>query len=506
MTVNVDNQHPLYARIAPEWKMIRDCVAGERAVKACGPLYLPHPASGDNTDPKARARYKAYKQRAVFLNATARTLNALLGVAFAKPVSLDLSGAMADLIDDVDGSGMPLPQLLRGAMSEVLQSGRAGFMVDYDRQAHFDELGDVVPQTAAEMAAHRPLIRLYTAEQIINWRQTHGVDTLIVLKETDEISTEDPDDFANHEVTIWTELRMIAGKAHARRWFYNADTSEVQMDLPRGFTRTDLVPLVDAAGNALTQLPFCWCGAVDNNATPDAAPLADIASINIKHYNAEADVAEIAHIVGQPTLVATGLTQSWADKNLKGGIALGATKGVILGQNMDAKLIQAEERNLSVALCERRELQMAKLGAALVEKGTAPKTATEAAYDAQTDNSILSLIAGNVEKAFNRALQIVQLFTGDTADQRVTLNKFYTEITVDAQLMTAMMSGVQTGTVRLADFIKWMMAQGVIDDSQTVEQVEDELRNQNPLPQMSPDAVESTEEDPDKVADNGEDN
>ena len=100
----------------------------------------------------------------------------------------------------------------------------------------------------------------------------------------------------------------------------------------------------------------------------------------------------------------------------------------------------------------------------------------------------------------------MQLFTGDTADQRVTLNKFYTEITVDAQLMTAMMSGVQTGTVRLADFIKWMMAQGVIDDSQTVEQVEDELRNQNPLPQMSPDAVESTEEDPDKVADNGEDN
>lgn len=278
------------------------------------------------------------------------------------------------------------------------------------------------------------------------------------------------------------------------------------MDLPRGFTRTDLVPLVDASGNALTQLPFCWCGAVDNNATPDAAPLADIASINIKHYNAEADVAEIAHIVGQPTLIATGLTQSWADKNLKGGIALGATKGVILGQNMDAKLLQAEERNLSVALCERRELQMAKLGAALVEKGTAPKTATEAAYDAQTDNSILSLIAGNVEKAFNRALQIVKLFTGDTADQRVTLNKFYTEITVDAQLMTAMMAGVQTGTVRLADFIKWMMAQGVIDDSQTVEQVEDELRNQNPLPQMSPDAVESTEEDPDKVADNGEDN
>nr|DAF54250.1 MAG TPA: portal [Siphoviridae sp. ctFRY1] len=506
MSVNVDNQHPLYARIAPEWKMIRDCVAGERAVKACGPLYLPFPSSGDNTDPKAKARYKAYKQRAVFLNATARTLNALLGIAFAKPVSMNLTGKIAELIDDVDGSGMPLPQLLRGAMSEVLQSGRAGFMVDYDRQAHFDELGNVVPQTAAEMAMHRPLIKLYSAEQIINWRQTHGKDTLIVLKECDEISTEDTDDFANHEVTIWTELRMVNGKAHARRWFFNADTSEVQMDLPRGFTKTDLVPLVDSAGRALDSLPFCWCGAVDNNATPDAAPLADIASINIKHYNAEADVAEIAHIVGQPTLITTGLTQSWADKNLKGGIALGATKGVILGQNMDAKLLQAEERNLSVALCERREKQMAKLGAALVEKGSAPKTATEAAYDAQTDNSILSLIAGNVEKAFNKALQIVQLFTGDTAEQTVTLNKFYTEITVDAQLMTAMMSGVQTGTVRLSDFIKWMMAQGVIDDSQTVDQVEDDLRNQNPLPQMSPDAVDLDDDESDKVEEDAAEN
>lgn len=497
MSVNVDTQHPEYALNAPEWRMIRDCVSGERAVKAAGPLYLPHPSSYDSANTKEIKRYKAYKQRAVFLNATARTLNALLGIAFAKPVQINLGTTLETLVDNVDGSGLPITQLLRGAMSEVLQSGRAGFLVDYSRPAQFDEFGNPLPQTAAEMAANRVNIFMYTADQIINWRSTDGKDTLIVLKEKEDLSTADPDDFAHADVTIWTELRMVEGRAHARRWFYNADTREVQMDLPRGFTKTELVPLLDASGSPLTELPFCWCGAVDNNASPDPAPLSDIASINIKHYVAEADVAEIAHIVGQPTMIASGLTQNWADKYLKNGIAFGATKGVLLGANMNAQLLQAEERNLSVALCERREKQMAKIGASLVEKGTAPKTATEAAFDAQTDNSILSLIAGNVEKAFNRALDIAQLFTGESADSNVVLSKFYSEIEIDAQTLTALMGGVQGGTIRLSDFIKWLMTKGIIDDSQTVEQVESDLRNQNPLPSMAPESTTTVTNDDD---------
>lgn len=484
--VSVDTQNPQYAAIATEWRTIRDCVAGERAVKARGPIYLPHPSSYDPANPRDVKRYKSYKQRAVFLNATARTLNALLGVAFAKPVTTNLQTSLSMLNDDVDGRGCPLPQFLRGALSEVLQSGRSGFLVDYDRAASFDENGNPIPQTAEEAASHRPIIKMYTAEQIINWRTTNGTDTLIVLKEKEDITSTDPNDFAIHEATIWTELRLVNGFAYARKWFYNADTNDVPSNLPRGFTNTELVPLVGSDGNGLRELPFCWCGAVDNNATPDAAPLADIASINIKHYVAEADVAEIAHIVGQPTLIASGLTQAWVDRNLKDGIALGATKGLMLGKEMNAQLLQAEERNLSVALCERREKQMAKIGASLVEKGTAPKTATEAAFDAQTDNSILALVAGNVEKAFNRALTLAQLFIGDADESTISINKTYTESEVDAQTLVAMMGGVQTGAIRLSDFIKWMMSRGLIDDSETVEQVENDLRNQIPLPTMSP--------------------
>lgn len=482
--VSVDNKHPEYAVFAPEWATIADCVAGERAVKKAGQKYLPHPAHNPDQDTDGK-RYKQYKHRAAFLNATGRTEQAMLGVAFNKPVNVNMSGALADLVEDCDGKGTPVTQVLRGALAESLETGRYGFLTDYSAPARFDPAtGDYVPYTAAEQQNARATIQLFYASEIINWRVVGDVTTLVVLKSKEEAETNDPDDFATYPITVWTELRMVDGKAHMRRWFYNSVNQDVKMNLPRGFSKTGLSPLMKAGGAYMDRLPWAWGGSIDNNATIDSAPLADIASLNIKHYCAEADVAEIAHIVGQPTLVMVGLTQAWVDKNLKNGIGLGATKGVQLGQDMDAKLLQAEERNLSVGLCERREKQMAMLGAALIERGSAPKTATEAQFDAQTDNSILALCAGNVESAFNKALEFATDYLGG-AESTVILDKFYSEVIVDSQTLTALMAGVQSGTIRLLDFIKWLMGQGIIDDSETPEQVADDLRNQEPLPTMA---------------------
>lgn len=495
--VSVDYTHPQYACYAPEWTQIRDCVAGERAVKAKGERYLPHPANDPDKSDASRKRYRAYKLRAPFVNATNRTLQAMLGVAFMKPVQLELPGVLADLEEDCDGKGTPAAQVLRQTLGETLQTGRFGFLTDYSLPARFTEDGEFLPYTAEEEAKAKIRIELYFADEIINWRTVGGVDTLVVLKSIEEAESKDPNDFQVYPITVWTELRLLDGVAHMRRWYYNNSAKNVELTVPRGYSATDLAPLKGVGGKSLDRLPWSWGGSNDNNSSIDAAPLADIASLNIKHFIAEADLAEIAHLVQQPMLVNTGLTQAWVDKNLKGGIEFGSGKSLNLPEGADAKLLQAEERNLSLTLAERREEQMAKLGAALIAKGTAPKTATEANYDAQTDNSILALCAGNVEAAFNKALENATLFTG--AKGSVALNKFYSTIVIDSGVLTAMMSGVQSGTILLADFIKWMQAQGIIDDSKSPEEIETELRNQNPLPQMAPpDPVDPNAEDDEK--------
>lgn len=473
--VDVDAKNKLYAWFKPEWDMIEDCIAGERAVKFKQTKYLPHPSSQPELD-KGGKRYRDYLLRAPFLNATGRTQAAMLGVAFQKAPVVKLEGALSIFETDVDRSKQPLTQQIRDAMAATLAKGRFGLFPDFSVPTTYDETGQPVELTVEQAATARPLIRLFYADQIINWRVTDGEDTLIVAKYTDEV--DDPVGFNTNEVTVWLELRLVNGIAYARRHYQNQSGGLVQTS-GAGFSQTPLMPILDQAGVPLKKLPWAWGGAVNNDAFPDAAPLADIASLNIKHYQSEADVAEYAHIVGQPMPVISGLTQVWVDKNISNGIVFGSTSALLLPVGGQAELLQAEERNASTLLCERREQQMAKIGASLVERGTAPKTATEAEFDAQTDNSILSLCATNVEMAYNSALEIAAQFNGGSGS--VQLNKRYTQAVVDSQVLAQMMAGVQSGNILIEDWVRWMQSQGIADEHASVEEIIDLLRNQEPI-------------------------
>lgn len=498
--INVDYRHPDYNKYSPEWNLITACINGERAIRAGGKLYLPHPASKPEKSDPDGSRYRDYQLRAVFLNATGRTLQSLLGLAFAKPVQIELSGRLKELERDADGKGQPMTQFIRDALALNLSKGRGGIMPVLDGGALIDKEGNVISPTQEQAANQKARFRLFTEDEIINWREKNGKTLLVVLRYEEEL--DDESGFDRYVRTVWVELRIRDGKAFQRTWFNNNNSEAVSMaaKVPVGLKNTDFIPIM-SGGAQMTDLPWAWMGAQNNDSTPDAPPLEPIASLNVKHYQAEADVAEIAHIVGQPTIVVAGLTQTWAKDHLKSGITLGSTEGIKLPEKSTVQLLQAEERNLSLSLAERREKQMAMLGASLVERGQAPKTATEAEFDAKTDNSILSLAAGNVESCINKALEFMGGWLGG-ASGTVTLNKRYSEAVVDSQALTALMAGVQGGTVRLSDFVRWMMSNGLAGiEGETVEMIEDDLRNQEPLAVMRSTPLDpnakTTEDDPD---------
>lgn len=468
----VDTRHRLYRQNQKTYQMIEDCVNGEDAVKSRGFIYLPapNPHEHDSKDPDIKAaavrRYEGYSTRARFLNATGRTLNGMLGIAFSEPVNLTLDGALKELAQDADGKGQPLTQLLRDAMAEVLKTGRAYIMADYtgSGEATSNRVGDA-------------FLRIFYSQQIINWRESKGKTTLVVLKYTEDV--EDESGFENQERTVWLELRMVGGVAHARKWYSEQGATADTLNQ----SSTDLVPLADINNKPLQELPGAWLGSVNNDSFPDPAPLADIASINIGHYQTDADVVEAARIVGQPTLVVAGLTEAWADKYLKGGITVGATSGILLNQNATASILQANETSASTNLKEQRAKEMAMLGAKLLERGSAAKTATQADYEAQTDNSILSLCASNTERAMNKALELLALMVGGSGT--VEINKRYDMSGIDATVLTALMAQVQAGALSLHNFIRYQQKVGLVSPDLTVEEVEDELRSQAPLPGMT---------------------
>ncbi|PHM38183.1 host specificity protein [Xenorhabdus mauleonii] len=283
MSTNVDYRHPAYAEFLPEWNMIGDCVGGERVVKSRKERYLPHPADKKDQDDPTNKRYERYLLRASFINATGRTLSGLLGIAFNKPVKIDISGGIEYLETDIDGEGQPLTQMIRDALSQVLQRGRAGLLSDFT--------GSGI-QSEAEKG--RPYIRLFTAKEIINWRVTNGKTSLVVVHYQEP---KDTDAFDLQLIDHWIELRLIEGRAYSRHWYQEGN-----------LIAHDWVELKEATGQPLSELPWSWIGSMNNDHTPDAPPLADIAYVNIKHYQAEADIAESAHTVGQPMVALTGLT------------------------------------------------------------------------------------------------------------------------------------------------------------------------------------------------------
>ena len=74
----VNSTHADYDAIAADWIRARDVIAGEDAVKAAGQKYLPR------LDCQTEEEYAAYRDRAAFFNATARTGEGCVGLIFRR--------------------------------------------------------------------------------------------------------------------------------------------------------------------------------------------------------------------------------------------------------------------------------------------------------------------------------------------------------------------------------------------------------------------------------------
>ena len=72
----VNSTHPDYDAAFADWLRARDVLSGEDAVKAGGEKYLPR------LDSQTDEEFRAYRKRAAFFNATARSAEGFIGLIF----------------------------------------------------------------------------------------------------------------------------------------------------------------------------------------------------------------------------------------------------------------------------------------------------------------------------------------------------------------------------------------------------------------------------------------
>ncbi|OHD25442.1 MAG: hypothetical protein A2Y38_12850 [Spirochaetes bacterium GWB1_59_5] len=384
-------------KLLPSYGLIRDCIEGEMTVKKAGDKYLPRPNSSD-ISPENVARYKAYKERAVFYNVTQRTLAGLAGAVFLREPVVEVPTLLDVVNNDANGGGVSLTQLAKRASLHVLAYGRSGLLVDYPVSE--------APASRAQLEAGdiRPTINVYSPFDIINWRTvTRGARELLSLVVLHETYVYSDDGFEMKKADQWRVLQLTEAGYAVSIWRKGSGDYTI-FEGPH-FPK-------DASGGILTEIPFSFIGCENNDDLPDLPPLYDLASLNIAHYRNSADYEESCFIVGQPTPYFSGLTEEWVTNVLKGTIALGARGAIPLPVGGDAGLLQASPNTLPFEAMQHKERQMVALGAKLVEQSTVQRTATEADIENASETSTLASAAKNVSAVFKWALTWCAKFVG----------------------------------------------------------------------------------------------
>ena len=455
-----------YARAVPEWDLVGDVCDGQRAVKGKKAAYLPIPNPTDNS-PENAARYAQYLDRAVFYGATGRTLQGLVGAAFRKAPQFNVPTGLEYMGKDADGSGVSIYQQSQSCLAGVLQFGRMFLFADYPQR------GEGEQTSRAQQAAGLIRASLVTAKakNVINWRtvQVGGVHRigLVVIEECyTEISE---DGFSVESKTQYRVLKLEGG-------FYKVEIWRAPDKGSFGIW-SEYFPR-DGAGRNWEYIPGTFVGAENNDTKIDRAPLADLAHLNIAHYRNSADYEDSAFMVGQPQPWVSGLTEQWRDWLCEKKFYVGSRSMLPVPTDGAFGFAQVEPNTMVKEAMDQKERQMVALGARLIQPGSAVKTATEVQSDNEAEHSVLSLAAENVSEAYTMALQWAARFENVDDDVEYSLNQEFVEARLDAQLLTALITGWQAGRLPSSDLWTQLRKYGVIDADKTDEEIREELETE----------------------------
>ncbi len=425
----VTDRHPDYDARLPLWRKCRDVAAGQEAVQGRGELYLPRLEGQRDGD------YGAYRGRALFFNATQRTLDGMLGLIFRKGPQIELPALVAALAGDLDNAGTGLLAFTEALVEEILTVGRAGVLVD-----HPPTRGELVTAGQAAAAGQRPFLRRYRAEDILDWHEgpVGNVTRLTHLRLHETATLPDPEDeFRGLTIPQIRVLDLDDAGLYRQRLFRD-DGAQWRQVGPA------IEPTLE--GRRLTTIPFVFFGPKGTRSQPDKPPLLDLVNVNLSHYRSTADFEHGAHFTGLPTPVVTGHRLEEGE-----GLSIGAGEAWVLpSPEARAGYLEFSGQGLDALMraLDRKEAQMAAIGARmLAPEKRAAEAAETLAIRRGGENSVLAALARAVSEGLTRALAILRDWGGASGPVSLSLNRDYLPFAMTAEQLKAHVAAWQAGAL-----------------------------------------------------------
>lgn len=454
--IKPDTQHAEYAESLAKWQMCRDAIEGEDAVHKAGERYLPRLKGQDSAD------YSAYVKRAPFYNATARTIDGLVGMLYRKEPIIEAPEAMADMIEDMTLTDCNFDELAEVVAREVIGVGRVGLLVEYPTVTES-------PVTVAQAAASniRPYVTIYKAETIINWRCERVSN---VMQPVMIVLTESVMEWSGFEVKTVPQIRalLLEEGRYIQRVYRKNDMQEWEQH------GVDIIPLM--RGKPMPSIPMVVFGPARNDMGVQKPPVYDLVTLNISHYRTTADLEHGAHFTGLPTPIVTGYNAAEGEK-----LSIGSSTAWVF-PDPSAKASYLEFSGQGLEALEKRlqvkEAGMAAIGARMLapeKKGVEAERTVMLRHAGE--GAVLGTISDMIEHGFNRVLAIMADWAGISGNVSTEFNDDFVDTVMTAADVLALVQAWQAGAMSF-DSLFWNLKQGeMIEGERTIEEEKAGLPN-----------------------------
>jgi hypothetical protein len=269
--------HPLYDKYTRCWRIMRDSVDGQEAIRANAVemdyIHLPPGLIEENYKSQRQGRNKLnrgalhhYINKATYIEIVSRILDEAEGRIFSKDYKLDVPEEFKAYIDNLDSEGLSFDQFVHWCVREVFTVNRFGTLVDWNEKLDI------------------PSLKRYITESIVNWKiNSNGEITLVVLEDLiEEEGQVFSHNFLKRRVAFFLEEDSSGRNYVVQRTFVKNKNSEK-------YEETEAPKILERYGTAISKIPFIFFGGIkpkDPMLKPLAATALDYFDAHAQYRNA----------------------------------------------------------------------------------------------------------------------------------------------------------------------------------------------------------------------------
>lgn len=412
----------------PHWGLIETLLGGTYKIRKGHRKFLPQePRELDES-------YDNRLQRSVLAPYYLRLERMLAGMLTRKPVRLDdVSDVIREQLFDVDLQGNDLQTWLFATSRQCIRYGHVGVLVD----------------APAANQNGRPYWVSYTPRDILGWRSEikDGKQELTQLRLSEKIVV--PDGLYGEKQV--EQVRVLSPGAF-----------EIHQKDQKG----DFV-VVDEGRTSLSEIPFSVAYSNRMGVLESVPPLADIAELNLQHYQVQSDLSNQLHISAVPMLALFGFPAAAEEISAGPGEALALPEGAAAqyiepaGNSYDAQF-----RRLEQIASQINELGLAAvLGAKLVGE-----TAEAKRIDRSQGDSTMMVVAQQMQDLIDNSLRFHADYMQERNPGSSLVNRDFMGTRLEPQEIQALLQLYTAGTITQETLLLQLEAGEVLGDDFDVEQ------------------------------------